>query len=179
MTNKELDALIDKLRDGDCCSEMSCNCDASADAITTLHAQLAEAQAEITATNAGWEKTSIVLAGANARADRAEQRVATLEAALAAQIDADAALCDDSMKALQAIDAAKGEILVAHALGLRIRNQPHDRTALDRVIAQTREKALREAAQVLDDEIDLARIAMPQVIPILAADRKAILAVIK
>lgn len=59
------------------------------------------------------------------------------------------------------------------------RSQPHDRTALDRMLAEAREKALREAAQVLTDEIDLARIAMPQVVPILAADRKAILALIE
>lgn len=41
-----------------------------------------------------------------------------------------------------------------------------------------RAQALREAAQVLNDEIEIARIAMPHVIPILSADRRAILTLI-
>ncbi len=49
---------------------------------------------------------------------------------------------------------------------------------LDRVKAEVRAKSIREAAQVLADEIDLARIAMPQSVPILAADRRAILALL-
>ena len=82
------------------------------------------------------------------RADRAE-------AALAAQIETDAGVldavadnwscghmpphCDCARDIEQWRFAADG-----------IRNQPHDRTALDRIIADTRAEALRDAAKVCD-----------------------------
>lgn len=84
------------------------------------------------------------LAGANARADRAE-------AALAAQIEVDAAICTDIMgydcmkadgetyQPMWVQKVAKGMVSLARQ---DIRSQPHDRTALDRY----REKVLREAS---------------------------------
>lgn len=163
-------------------------------AITTLRAQLAEAHKDGFQL-AGWQclfedgKTGIVCddwgnqyCAMQRRADRAEQRAATLEAAikikggnehaptqdaydaacraineqraradraeaaLAAQIEVDAAMFDDDMNLSKQIccngqmcgcrGATAGEY-VTHV----IRNQPHDRTALDRY----REKVLREA----------------------------------
>ncbi len=35
---------------------------------------------------------------------------------------------------------------------ISIRNQPHDRTALDRMLAEAREQALRDAADEMEDE---------------------------
>lgn len=89
------------------------------------------------------------LAEANARADRAE-------AALAAQSEADAKMIErivtearqevGSIK-LSKVDAAVVEML--SGIAKAIRNQPHDRTALDRHDAKTREKALRDAVDAL------------------------------
>jgi hypothetical protein len=133
-----------------------------------------------------------------ARADRAE-------AALAAQIEVDAGMIEriviEARREVGNIKLSKVDAAVVEMLSgiiKAIRSQPHDRTALERMLAEAREqtalgmvdvmattakeareKALREAAQVLTDEIDLARIAMPQAVPILAADRKAILALIE
>lgn len=119
-----------------------------ADAITTLRAQLAEAQKERNAVVATLVEISRWWAKEETRADRAEQRVATLEAALAAQIEADAGMIErivtearqevGSIK-LSKVDAAVVEML--SGIAKAIRNQPHDRTALDRY----REKVLREA----------------------------------
>lgn len=87
-----------------------------------------------------------------ARADLAEQRVANLEAALAAQIEVDARIADtktdvwDGGYSIMAMSAKKA----AEDIAATIRNQPRDRTALDRHDAKTREKALREAAQACD-----------------------------
>lgn len=35
-TDEELNALVEKLRDGDCCDTANCNCDTAAAAITAL-----------------------------------------------------------------------------------------------------------------------------------------------
>lgn len=88
-----------------------------ADTITTLRAQLAVAEA----CNRGLMRLN---EATQARADRAE-------AALAAQIEADAEIVESFNP----------------CAATAIRNQPHDRTALDRHDAKTREKALREAAK--------------------------------
>jgi len=82
------------------------------DAITTLRAQLA---------------------AETARADRAE-------AERAAQIDADAAICDDLHGSIWEYDA--------YECALAIRAQPHDRTALDAAIRAAKVEAWREAAYV-------------------------------
>ena len=81
-----------------------------------------------------------------ARADRAEQRVATLEAALAAQIEADARIAEDAW--LDGVPVAEiSAAILAHS---------HDRTALDRMLAEhevrlreAREQALRDAAEMV------------------------------
>ena len=84
------------------------------------------------------------LTAANARADRAE-------AALAAQIKADAGIADDYTP-----EKHSGMTLQAHVTGRNIataiRNQPHDRTALDRLLADAKAKALRRAADEMEDE---------------------------
>lgn len=127
-----------------------------------LRAQLAEARVEIQRLDGGWHtanreifRVSLIAKEAEARADRAEQRVANLEAALsisnatlAAQIEVDACDCPDPA-------VCQTECFVS-----AIRNQPHDLTALDRMLAEAREvseadkiairnKALREAADEL------------------------------
>lgn len=96
------------------------------------------------------------LADANARADRAE-------AALAAQIEADAGiadLCERQNGPLSLKDQdpyVQGLSSAGQAIAAAIRAQPHDRTALDRMLAEhevrlreAREKALRDAAAVCD-----------------------------
>lgn len=145
MTDAELDALVQRLDD---MSDISRDHAAglldlghkvavnqAKSAITTLRAQLAEAQRLM--------RLERTIADKNAdRADRAE-------AALAAQIEADAAMFDNDMNLSKQIccngqmcgcRGATAEEYVTHV----IRNQPHDRTALDRY----REKVLREAAAV-------------------------------
>lgn len=52
--------------------------------------------------------------------------------------------------------------------------EPTGRAAL----ADARETALREAAGVVEDEIDMAKVMFPQCVPILRANIKAILALI-
>lgn len=88
MTDEELDALVEYLRGKAFISQRE------ADAITTLRAQLAEAKKERNAVVATLVEVSRWWAKEEARADRAEQRVATLEhevrlreAALAALIE--------------------------------------------------------------------------------------------
>ncbi len=96
------------------------------------------------------------------RAERAEAEVqdvkkslTTAEAALAAQIEADAVIADEFHR--NAIEWAKKvrwfenhiDETDSSRIAAAIRNQPHDRTALDRMLAEAREKALREAADEL------------------------------
>lgn len=108
--------------------------------ITALRAQRAEAWAAVKLTAEISEK-------AFARADRAE-------AALAAQIEADAGFVIamkgngwDENPATHPYD--KGYIAACDTAISRICLQPHDRTALDRMLRAEREKALREAADEL------------------------------
>ena len=88
---------------------------------------------------------------ANARADRAE-------AALAAQIEADADAADrisnmHGKYAETGIDPQRSRDIAmqiaAHRVATAIRNQPHDRTALDRMLAEARAQALRDAADAV------------------------------
>lgn len=86
------------------------------------------------------------------------------EAALAAQIEVDAGIADMLVKSAEAAmqlatDAdhsvkvgVASQKAMAQRISALIRSQPHDRTALDRHDAKTREKALREAAEILDEE---------------------------
>jgi hypothetical protein len=166
MTDEELDALDEVY---DTMMEVQRNPTGAwraiqdqADAITTLRAQLAEARAneaalaEIRKTLAApddWHPVDAVKALKRSH-DRAE-------AALAAQIEASAGIANAAAK------HAAGKATKAKALGSdlarswsdvqshmmlwadAIRSQPHDRTALDRHDAKTREKALREAADTV------------------------------
>lgn len=67
-----------------------------------------------------------------------------LQAALAAQIEADAGIADSHNYGFMSMtDADMRAVTIVNA----IRNQPHDRTALDRMLLAEREKALREAAE--------------------------------
>lgn len=73
------------------------------------------------------------------------------KAALAAQIEVDAGIADDYTP-----EKHSGMTLQAHVTGRNIasaiRNQPHDRTALDRLLADAEAKALRKAADEMEDE---------------------------
>ena len=119
MTDEELDALVHTLWHGEVTLATVAS---SADAITTLRTQLAEA---------------------NARADRAE-------AALAAQIEADASIADyyaDQDYCAMGYPEEGGIAASGTADMIRrdIRSQPHDRTALERY----RETVLRELAKTV------------------------------
>jgi len=159
MTNEELNALVQELLGKQVCTgfeqtepyTIDCVygpdpvCQHAAATITTLRAQLAEAQkAE--------RQTYKDCVDANTRADRAE-------AALAAQIEADAEICTYIIQNYECMKAdketyhpmwvqkvAKGMVSLARQ---DIRNQPHDRTALDRMLAEARAQALREAAAAI------------------------------
>lgn len=124
--------------------------------ITTLRAQLAEAQAELSALsdplvvdmnmlNGRIAKPSVdgivhIYAGQITRADRAE-------AALAAQIEADAKTCDRIAGNTKDFNAETRRS--AGMCAAAIRAQPHDRTALDRMLTKARENALRDAVRSL------------------------------
>lgn len=83
------------------------------------------------------------------RADRAE-------AALAAQIEADAGIADECERQNGPLSKrgsdpyVQGLSSAGQAIAAAIRAQPHDRTALDRMLAEAREKALQEAAQACE-----------------------------
>ena len=83
------------------------------------------------------------------RADRAE-------AERAAQIEADARICEAERKLWdRGYNTSSTGFCVCRSLAnVRdvIRNQPHDRTDLDRMLAEAREKALRDAADEMEDE---------------------------
>lgn len=127
-------------------------------AITAMRAQLAEAKAEkeklgreLNLARYGqpdfsWQVHKEALSEANARADRAE-------AALAAQIEADAGIAEAERKLWDrgySTSSAGFEVCRSMAnVRDAIRAQPHDRTALDRVLAEARAQSLREAANVV------------------------------
>ena len=95
--------------------------------ITTLRAQLAEARAERDIWEIDAKRNHQAAEIEFARANRAE-------AALAAQIEVDAGIAgcyDLSIMSSTEADAR------AQAIARHIRNQPHDRTALDRVVAES------------------------------------------
>lgn len=77
-------------------------------------------------------------------------------AALAAQqIAADARIAEEEgweqdKPHLGITEREEGSRDCAERIAAAIRNQPHDRTALDRIIADTRAEALRDAAKVCD-----------------------------
>lgn len=167
-TDEELDALVGRLKQLEGrmsfqSQNMTCarTCRLSAAAITALRTQLAEAQAELVrrvvmheCAMAERDVATLYSEEQKARADRAG-------AALAAQIEADALVCDELAAAcamalaLASNDTPEVRTAVAYSIKIAkrcaatIRNQPHDRTALDRMLAEAREKALREAAEMV------------------------------
>lgn len=153
-TDEELDALVEYLRGKGFISQCE------ADAITALRTQIAEAKAEkerlgreLNLARYGqpdfsWQVHKEAIAEANARVERAK-------AALAAQIEADAMLAEKSYDRCER-DNVGPCYLRKCAIGAVIRNQPHDRTALDRLIAEARKKALREAADMFDADSNIA-----------------------
>jgi multidrug efflux pump subunit AcrA (membrane-fusion protein) len=141
-------------------------------AITALRAQLAEAQAErdtarewLGAANNEfgsatwdwpdlWRRVAKLKELSNERWQRAERA----EAALTAQIEVDAAICTDIMgydcmkadgetyQPMWVQKVAKGMVSLARQ---DIRNQPHDRTALDRMLAEAREQTALGMVEVM------------------------------
>lgn len=124
-TDEELDEMARELcHTGEL--SMPYRCEIS-DAIVSIRAQLAEA---------------------NTRADRAE-------AALAAQIEVDARIADsyadqDYCALGYPEDGGIAASGTADMIRREIRNQPHDRTTIDQIIADTRAEALRDAADKVD-----------------------------
>ena len=134
-TDEELDEMArDLCHTGEL--SMPYRCEIS-DAITTLRTQLAEVSHMLALSKL---TTEAVLA----RAERAE-------AALAAQIETDAGIARHrhavSEDAFQKGLGAENRHCALEAIHIadKIADQPHDRTALDRMLAEAREKALREA----------------------------------
>ena len=151
-TNEELDEMArDLCHTGEL--SMPYRCEIS-DALTTLLTQLAEMKADRDAVAEGRDMMGRLWEKEKARADRAE-------AALAAQIEADAGIVDQmfynpTTDADFSDDTNLNDWAGWATIGqLRewsseaIRAQPHDRTALDRMLAEAREKALREAYQAV------------------------------
>ena len=95
------------------------------------------------------------------------------EAALAAQIEVDAWLADrkgwpgtmseERYAGLSERDEAKMDC--ADAVAQAIRNQPHDRTALDRMLADAREKALMDAARMFNDDSNISQTILALIKP--------------
>lgn len=141
MTDEELDALVVCLRELAMYYEVATEAES---AITTLRAQLAEARAERDV----WE----IDAKRNHQAAEIEfARAEQAEASLAAQIEVDAEIALSHCYAIMSATDADARATMIHCA---IRNQPHDRTALDRMLAEAREKALREAAAICKADFD-------------------------
>jgi len=133
MTDEELDALVDRMLMP---GEVEDDvCILGADAIRTLRVQLADVQA---------------------RADRAE-------AERAAQIERDAGIALKHRNNLNALTSLPPQSAAAWNIYNEIRAQAHDRTALDRMLAEVREKALREAIEAYPKGVEaiLAMIEKP------------------
>ena len=140
-TNEELDALVQRLKQLE--GRMSFQsqniagartCRLAADAITTLRTQLAEMKVDRDEWFEGWGAMHVAAMREAQRADQNAIRADRAEAALAAQIEADAGIVvsygEGSSRPVCKRDC--------NALATAIRNQPHDRTALDRMLAEAR-----------------------------------------
>lgn len=131
------------------------------DAITALRTQLADVQADLnfmTENRNKWQDSATQrwfrIEEVEGRADRAEQRVATLEAALAAQIEVDSDVAEAERKIWdQRYNTSSAGFYVCRSLANvrdAIRAQPHDRSALDRMLAEAEERGY-EIAKAEDD----------------------------
>ena len=136
--------------------------------ITTLRAQLARREDMHDCAMQERDDATLYADEQKARADRAEAALSIANATLAAQIEVDAEYIAFVLWKAEADRAAPNVgrnrtpemfaeelettrqkwFILSSAAIKAIRNQPHDRTALNRIIAQTREKALRDAAAV-------------------------------
>jgi hypothetical protein len=114
-------------------------------AITTLRAQLAEATKLAAAGNLIALELRVTEGLVEEQRDRADRA----EAALAAQIEVDAEIVQFRHDENQIMRNTwvTPKLTSLDDVADEIRNQPHDRTALERHDAKTREKALREAAE--------------------------------
>lgn len=139
-TDEELDALVQYLRAKGFISQRE------ADAITAMRADLAEMKADRYKWFEGWGTMHVAAMREAQRADQNAIRADRAEAALAAQIEADAKACDRIAGNTKDFPAATRR--AAGMCAAAIRAQPHDRRALDRMLAEAREKALREAAEI-------------------------------
>ena len=145
-TDEELDALVKRLTDPPFGTETSERLlmASAADAITALRAQLARREEMHECAMEERDDATLYADEQKARADRAE-------AALAAQIEVDAGVLDavaDNWSCGHMpphCDCAR-DIEQWRFAADEIRNQPRDRSALDHIIADTRAKALRDAA---------------------------------
>jgi len=175
MTNDtELDALLSNLKT---CSEYlhlppsvqsikSIRCmeamDKAADAITTLRAQLAEARADrdkvgraLNVAKYGqpdfaWEIHKMALQEAVIQRDHAKAERDAAQAALAAQIEADAKSCDRIAGNTKDFFAETRR--AAGMCAAAIRTQPHDRATHDRLIAEAVADERERCAKIADDE---------------------------
>jgi len=150
MTDEELDEMaVDLSHTGELSMLYRCEI---ADAITTLRAQLAEAHKDGSQL-AAWHclfddgKTGIVCDDWGNQYCAMQRRADRAEAALAAQIEVDAGICSawGTLSPADIDDGVKWQFDLPDQIAASIRAQPHDRTALDRMLAEAREKALREA----------------------------------
>jgi len=165
-TDEELDALveraaaaIDRVKPSGILSnnaKLSAALFALYDLLPAITTRLAEAQEELSRRVdmhecAMAERDDATLYGVEqkARADRAE-------AALAAQIEVDSDVAEAERKIWdRGYNTSSAGFYVCRSLANvrdAIRAQPHDRTALDRMLAEAREQALRDAADEMEDE---------------------------
>lgn len=93
----------------------------------------------------------------NPEAMRMRRDLDRAEAALAAQIERDAGIALKHRNNLNALTSLPPQSAAAWDIYNEIRAQPHGRTALDRMLAEAREKALREAADMFDADSNIAQ----------------------
>ena len=138
MTDEELDAQVVRLRElamyYDVATEVG-------DAITTLRAQLAEARAELVRRVDMHECAMAERDDATLYSDEQRARADRTEAALAAQIEVDAGIACGKCGASRAAWLKCSRIICLG--GDVFGNQPRDRTALDRMLAEAKAEALQ------------------------------------
>lgn len=147
MTDEELDALVAKMR---MIHEWKLGGEA-ADTITALRAQLAEMKADRDKWFEGWGTMHVAAMREAQRADQNAIRADRAEAERAAQIEEACAVIDAHAEYDQAFCCDGRECgcqgVSVHDTMKHFIRQPHDRTAIDRMLAEAREKALREAIE--------------------------------
>lgn len=153
-TDEELDALLRRLN----AHKHWGMTEEAFDAITALRAQLAEMRAEIRVTHACNRGLVRLNEATQARADRAE-------AALAAQIEADAGIAvKETAMSPQFNVKDQWRASIGEEVATAIRAQPHDRTALDRMLREAILEGMRIATftpiEQVPSAVDAAILAM-------------------